>query len=355
MQQQTRRPGFTLIELLVVIAIIAVLIALILPAVQQAREAARRLQCRNNLKQWGIALHSYHDTFRILPPALNHSGRISCAGSGSGFRDGYGSALYQGRNRVQNTPGWIMLLPNVEQSAAYQAYDFNQSSSLSSPCGHPIAGTVTANPNLTVTTMTLPPLLCPSHPAAGEVLSSPSPTNSADSFVMEKARRASYSFATGSTDDYSRLYSDFDGDIRQGAFGNSGAARLSQITDGTSNAILIGESWGGDRFKIHTLYGPWGLTGTHTCCHLMTPSLSSSVLDASTISANGYDRDFMLNASYENDPQGRQYAWGYGSGHSGGAHVCMGDGSVRFVSENMDALAFWRLTYIHDGGVTGEF
>lgn len=100
--------GFTLIELLVVIAIIAILVALILPAVQQAREAARRTQCRNNLRQLGVALHNYHDRHRMLPP-------------------GYVS-LYDGSGN-DTGPGWgwcRFLLPDLEQSVAFQQIDFNR-------------------------------------------------------------------------------------------------------------------------------------------------------------------------------------------------------------------------------------
>ena len=93
------RGGFTLIELLVVISIIAVLVAILLPAVQQAREAARASQCRNNLKQWGIALHSYHETHSVFPPALLNSGRYNSP------------AFYSNGNSVLNTTGWVLLLP----------------------------------------------------------------------------------------------------------------------------------------------------------------------------------------------------------------------------------------------------
>jgi prepilin-type N-terminal cleavage/methylation domain-containing protein len=107
-----RQSGFTLIELLVVIAIIAVLIALLLPAVQQAREAARRSQCKNNLKQVGLALHNYHDTYNRLP--------ASCINPGSNFSDKY---LTSGQ--VRNFTGYLAILPYLDQSPLYNQINFS--------------------------------------------------------------------------------------------------------------------------------------------------------------------------------------------------------------------------------------
>jgi prepilin-type N-terminal cleavage/methylation domain-containing protein len=104
-----RRRGFTLIELLVVIAIIAVLIALLLPAVQQARESARRTQCKNNLKQFGLGLHNYHDTFRIFPMGTNGSVRDSCTG-GCAWR---GFSVH------------AMILPYIDQAPVYNGMNMN--------------------------------------------------------------------------------------------------------------------------------------------------------------------------------------------------------------------------------------
>ena len=111
----TRR-GFTLIELLVVIAIIAILIALLLPAVQQAREAARRTQCKNHLKQWGLALHNYHDVFNQFPASAINPG---CYLSNNPTYLNYGSG------GVRNTTGYLLLLPYLEQANLYSKIDFS--------------------------------------------------------------------------------------------------------------------------------------------------------------------------------------------------------------------------------------
>src|SRR5437879_4300140 len=106
--RRRRRKGFTLIELLVVIAIIAVLVALLLPAVQQAREAARRSQCKNQLKQLGLAIHNYHESFNCLPP-----GNTAAINTSGGFSRWGGVSVH------------TMILPNIDQAPLYNQYNFN--------------------------------------------------------------------------------------------------------------------------------------------------------------------------------------------------------------------------------------
>src|SRR5262245_7826979 len=109
----SHRFGFTLIELLVVIAIIAVLVALLLPAVQQAREAARRSQCKNNLKQMGLALHNYHEVNNVLPPSTINPGSVYAANAGVTA------------GMVRNTTGYLLMLPYLEQTPLYNMVNFN--------------------------------------------------------------------------------------------------------------------------------------------------------------------------------------------------------------------------------------
>ncbi|MFM9963910.1 MAG: DUF1559 domain-containing protein [Planctomycetaceae bacterium] len=329
----TNRRGFTLIELLVVIAIIAVLIALLLPAVQQAREAARRSQCKNNLKQFGLGIQNYHDNTKMFPPALLNSGRYNSA------------AFYTAPNRVLNTTGWALLLPYLDQQGAAKAYNYNVCSSVSSPYGHTVAGLDTTNQ--TIYSLALAVLQCPSHSEAGLIDTYQAGVQS-DFYSRLGARRTSYLFNTGVFTDYDAPYDAQKSDVRQGPFGNNGAAKLSDITDGTSNAVAIGEAWGGGLNKTSTHYGPWGLDGVHTCCHGRIVSASASTVNPADCYVSNYDRDWKINANYGLNATQSQYAWGWGSRHTGGAHFVMCDGAVRFLNSNMDYTMQCRSMYIHD-------
>ena len=330
---QRKRRAFTLIELLVVIAIIAILIALLLPAVQQAREAARRTQCRNNLKQWGVALHNYHETFGVWPAALMGSGR-------------YNNRISNG---VRNSTGWVALLPFIDDAATYNKWDFDQASSRSNPYNRPSVGNDTTNAALWDTVPES--LLCPSHPDAGQKSTFQPGTNGF--YSRRNATRTSYLFSTGVFTDYNAFYTTYNGDVRQGAFGNNGGATFAQITDGTSNSICIGEGWGGGNYRTSTHYGPWGLVGTHTSIHGRVVSNSSTVVNPAN--TNIYRANWHMNAPYNNNARARVYAWNFSSGHGSGAHFLLCDGSVRFISDTVDYNLFVRAAYIHDGNVMGDF
>jgi hypothetical protein len=149
------------------------------------------------------------------------------------------------------------------------------------------------------------------------------------------------------------------GDIRQGAFGNNGAANFAAITDGTSSSLAMGEAAGG-RQKTLTSYGPWGLQGTHTCCHGRVVTNSATVLDLTAIAANCADQNFNINHDYQNNTCGgpvaanfgKSYAWNFNSLHPGGAQFVLCDGSTQFLAETIDYLTLARLAFIHDGQPT---
>lgn len=345
-----RRRGFTLIELLVVIAIIAILIALLLPAVQQAREAARRASCKNNLKQIGLALHNYHDVERIFPPALINSGR---------YRNGS-----RVNGPTKNTTGWLLLLPYLEQTNASQLHNFNWNSNSSNPRagGTPAGAADYGGPNIPILSTRLPILECPSHSHAGEQ-SSYTRRGPTYFYARRNARRTSYLFATGYFVDYHANYGAYKNSaynrLRMGVFGNNGASRIRDITDGTSNTILVGEAHGGAGLKTSTHYGPWGLTGTHTCCHGRVVSGGGGWITNPRLRRhrnwNIWKRDWHINAHWRGRSDGRTYAWVFNSQHPGGAQFVFADGSARFLSENMDYFTFCMLNYYTDSQVLGEY
>jgi prepilin-type processing-associated H-X9-DG protein len=270
----------------VVVAIIAILIALFLPAVQQAREAARRTHCRSNLKQLGLALHNYHDTHKIFP-----SGQYWClpntpCNSGPYYAHGW---------------GWSSsLLPYVDQAPLYQQFNFSLSPRDASHVGW------LATP-LTV-------FQCPS-----DATRLPNVPPSALSFRPERIATSNYCGNGGSFSvSFEAPFVAKDETWTNGVLGRDSARRLSDITDGASNTFLLGE-------VIHynfpwdpTIYGHWDPPTRTACCTL-------------TQVRHGNRR---LNPG----PQGTvdDKREGFSSLHTGGAHFCLCDGSVRFVSENID-------------------
>lgn len=193
----SHRRAFTLIELLVVIAIIAILIALLLPAVQQAREAARRTQCTNNLKQIGLAFHNYHDQSNAFTRTEN---------GGNGAND--------------KASAFASILPHLDQSAMFNLYNFN-------------LGNAHAD-NVAVTKQIIPAYLCPTAVLRREV---PNPT------CNETRAPGTYAVSTGSGDPYGS-FTNTPPNPNNGAIvnANSGTTRMRDMTDGTSVTLMVGES-----------------------------------------------------------------------------------------------------------------
>jgi len=216
--QNTERRGFTLIELLVVIAIIAILIALLLPAVQQAREAARRSQCKNNLKQMGLALHNYHETFSILPPGFNVDLVVANTATGNGGLGWSGS-----------------ILPGIDQANVYNTIDFNAD-----------WGTG-ANEDACATYLSV--YRCPSDTTVSHRNHDGIDARVPTSYL------ACFSGTRGSDSESNVTDAD-------GVFFLNSSIRLRDITDGTTNTIAVGECINDfDAFKDHFYIGSTSIGG----------------------------------------------------------------------------------------------
>lgn len=303
-QLTTHKKGFTLIELLVVIAIIAILIALLLPAVQQAREAARRSQCKNNLKQIGLALHNYHETHRNFPPAfIYETDTANCSGSPC------------------NDPSWgwsVMILPFVDQAPAYNSLDPGPTK-LSQAIGD-AAKLITLQQPLSV-------FRCPSD--TGKNLSSLAISG-------ELTSRSNYPGVNGRRTEV-RLS---DGD---GIFGaRNESVKVRDITDGTSNTIAVGE-------RASKIIGNTNDSQTHWAGVRESNQNGSGWRGAFEVAGV---TSFPINSL--ESVHWRYRGW-FSSMHVGGAHFLLSDGAVRFISENIDAGTYMDLSDIDDGQVIGEF
>lgn len=331
-----RRTGFTLIELLVVIAIIAILIALLLPAVQQAREAARRTQCRNHLKQLGLALHNYHDAFNMFPPGVIHQ-------TGAGITTG-----------AFNNWGWsAFLAPYLDQANAYNAMgvgQFNMTQALSDP----VKRAVIQQP--------VSVFRCPSDigpPLNTQINFSITGGGSANVPTSNYvASNGSYSFRNAlgnpsSSTNYNNGF--FGGSSGPGATSppvGPGIRRMSSIIDGTSNTIAIGERCWDMKGVDYRAACLWGQRGSG---------------EAASAEDQGMVNQFAVGWRPMNAPKepgaNPTHRRGFSSLHTGGVHFLLGDGAVKFVSENISHTfgtsavnsVFAYLLGVDDGNVVGEF
>ncbi|QDT65419.1 DUF1559 domain-containing protein [Calycomorphotria hydatis] len=346
--KSTWRRGFTLIELLVVIAIIAILIALLLPAVQQAREAARRSQCKNNLKQIGLALHNYHDAHLTFPPGICTKESQTSNVSQANLCDNPagGQDLQAVSPSVSSVDfGWTwnaFILPFVEQATMYETLAVDTSPRTLVTDIDAVGTTNTAR--LAATQQPLESFRCPSDPAPvlyeftayhnnGRALTNDGATGKVQFPITNYLASHNNNHAVplsqwncggGGTADY------------HGVFGLNSKTRIKNITDGTSNTILIGERSADFIFVLDTeerqAAGGMYVSGYTTSSNRSQAAFGSGGINVSVTSVS------VSNIN--------PYRWMYSSQHVGGAQFLFADGSVHFLSENIE--------YVDEGGTTGN-
>ena len=345
--------GFTLIELLVVIAIIAILIALLLPAVQQAREAARRTQCRNNLKQLGLAIHNYHDNFNMFPRMMQ------------------GPAINSARaDEWRNYSAHTMILPYVDQAPLYnlvaQAINENRAAT-GAGSGQPTSADSTAP--FSLSTRKIPAFLCPSDSPPGD-----------------RVDWNNYAVSSGATKVWP---GGADEAIDQnGIFNRYVTVRMADITDGTSNVLAFSEmvttdqgARDGSQANLARAREGNGVAGGNADPDSY-PAVTKANVDAwgvaiAPLTINGnrvgsqwyrgqpgssaFSTLFTPNSKIPNvtfhcagcglDGRGIYAAR---SKHVGGVHALMCDGSVKFIGENIDWDTWNRVGSRYDGATVGD-
>jgi prepilin-type N-terminal cleavage/methylation domain-containing protein len=301
MNQNKSRIGFTLVELLVVIAIIGILVGLLLPAVQAAREAARRMTCTNNLKQFGLGLHNYHDTFLLLPPRQG--------GTGQGTTNNGG-----------RLSGLVALLPFIEQTPLYDRI-FN-------PLGtYPSMGPVPWDGAYSPWNIQINTFLCPSDPGHR---------------VTESIGRHNYKFCGG--DSLVLMTS-----RPRGMFGHYSEVALRHVTDGTSSTIMMSErtfpTSGNDINNTGLGANPTLPTECLAQFNNLTKLYTAGNADWSGRrwcdggpGFSGFNTILPPNspscAHNNHDAQNGFYS--ASSRHRGGIHILLVDGAVRFITDNVD-------------------
>ncbi|MEA1950158.1 MAG: DUF1559 domain-containing protein [Planctomycetota bacterium] len=304
--------AFTLVELLVVIAIIGILIALLLPAVQAAREAARRLQCSNNIKQLALALHNYHSTHNVFPP-----GGITKISSDV--------CPVVGNRTTDIGPPWsVMILPFLEDLARYETYDFSRSFACTS--------WVTGAGNFAVQFKPNAKLQCPSDPNSG-----PDVPNT--NYYACQGGGATPWCRSG---EYDRVW------FNNGVFFNNSKIKIGDITDGTSKVVLLGETRYCPGLPICNPVVSWDC-GLRVYGNAQYPWPSG--LCATMEQINWYTQVFTGSYRWPAGPATSTFS----SNHPGGAQFAMADGSVQFITDTIDINVYRGLGARADGYPSGDW
>jgi prepilin-type N-terminal cleavage/methylation domain-containing protein/prepilin-type processing-associated H-X9-DG protein len=336
------RRGFTLIELLVVIAIIAVLIALLLPAVQSAREAARRAQCTNNLKQLGLASYNYEASQGSFPMGNRAFADLNQANACSDYY-GYSAFAY--------------ILPYMEQGAGYASYNFNVRGDW-----YPVVAAY--SPNATAGLQLISSYVCPSDLSIGALnpMNFYTPRNQS-SYAMNRGRQENiyFNWAVNAFPDPGAPYTqncNYGGG--DGMFMPESVVRVADVVDGTSNTLLFGETCrfinepSGSGFYFSNVVGAWGDSsffsggvritgGAFVIPNPNTPADTTGQYLNACFSGTVQPPDWIKNG---NPPGGPCYLlgqWGFHGLHPGGVNFAFADGSVKFIKNSINPQAYRAL------------
>jgi prepilin-type N-terminal cleavage/methylation domain-containing protein/prepilin-type processing-associated H-X9-DG protein len=341
-----KRNGFTLIELLVVIAIIAILVGLLLPAVQKVREAANRMTCQNNLKQMGVALHMYHDTYGKFP-----------YGADDNYRDNNG-------NVFSSLPWGVMILPYIEQDNLYNQFNTywkhpGATPALNTTFNNPPNNTdVAAGFNPAATKLKV--YMCPSSPSQGVVYQD-TWDNSGNAYgpyagnATWTVSASDYIGISGLLGRFVNNYLPGPGIDHNGVLTDNFQVRIADIIDGTSNTWVVGECGGAPNVYVAglKLYASPPYDPNSTGFYVSGNAWADETNGDQWIGGNTYDG---LNPT-GGGPCAINCAniQGFYSFHAGGANFLFGDGRVQFISQSLDPKIVILLTSFRDGQRVPEF